>query len=614
MRIEIESAYDPYSINGPVKIEFMEPTVTDHQLPLRPGDFSCLTEALDYAAQGQTGMNFYDSRGRLYASVSYSQLREQSKLLARRLLALSLPRMSRVAVIAETNPDFLRFFFACQYAGLVPVPLPVSVNLGNHRAYVDHLRRMLADCQAKVAMASTDLLPLFEEAADGPTKPVVGDAKAFDGLPESSADLVAPQPDDLAYIQYTSGSTRFPQGVMIRQSAVLDNLAGIIRHGVHARAGDRCVSWLPFYHDMGLVGMVLAPLAAQLSVDYLDTRVFAMRPRRWLELLSQSRATISLGPPFGYDLVARRLRPGEAQRFDLSNWRVAGVGAEMIRAETLERFAKRLAPAGFNPQSFLACYGMAECSLAVSFAPLGNGLQLDRVASEHLATHSEALPAEAAAEPSRVNTYVNCGTHFPNHEIEIRDHQGRRLPERHCGAIHVRGPSVMNGYLGQPEASHDVLSEDGWLNTGDLGYQVGDSLYVTGRQKDLIIVNGRNVWPQDLEHIAEQQPEVRPSDALAFAAPGADGTDQPVIVVQCRESDELKRSQLVSRIRAQISEELAVDCMVDLVGLHTLPRTSSGKLSRSEARRNFLRAHEGLSLTGTDNSAESISEPVRQEL
>jgi fatty-acyl-CoA synthase len=595
----------------------MQPTATDHQLPLRPGDFRCLTEALDYAAQGQTGMNFYDSRGKLYAAVSYSQLREQAKKLARRLLALSLPRMSRVAVIAETNPDFLRFFFACQYAGLVPVPLPVSVNLGNHRAYVDHLRRMLADCQARVAMASTDLLSLFEEAADGPTRPVVGDAKAFDGLPESSAELVAPQPDDLAYIQYTSGSTRFPQGVMIRQTAVMDNLSGIIRHGVRSRPGDRCVSWLPFYHDMGLVGMVLAPLASQLSVDYLDTRVFAMRPRRWLELMSESRASISLGPPFGYDLVARRLRPGEAQRFDLSNWRVAGVGAEMIRAETLDRFARRLAPAGFDPKSFLACYGMAECSLAVSFAPLGNGLQLDHVDSEHFATHSEALPVEPDAEPAeqaRVNTYVNCGTHFPNHEIEIRDPEGRCLPERHCGAIHVRGPSVMNGYLGQPEASHKVLSEDGWLNTGDLGYMVDDSIYVTGRQKDLIIVNGRNVWPQDLEHIAEQQPEVRPSDALAFAAPGADGTDQPVIVVQCRESEEVKRTQLVSRIRRQISEELGIDCMVDLVPLHTLPRTSSGKLSRSEARRNFLQARDGVSPTGATNANELSPEPIRQEL
>jgi len=593
----------------------MESTVTNQQLPLRAGDFQNLAEALDYAAQGQTGMNFYDARGKLSASFSYSLLCEQSKRLARRLLALGLPKGSSVALIAETTPNFLRFFFACQYAGLVPVPLPVPVNLGNHRAYVDHLRKMLADSQAKVVMAPSDLVPLVEEAADGPAKPVVGDAEAFDGLPESSAELVTPQSTDLAYIQYTSGSTRFPQGVMIRQSAVLDNLSGIICHGVRARAGDRCVSWLPFYHDMGLVGMVLAPLAAQLSVDYLDTRVFAMRPRRWLELMSQSAATISFGPPFGYDLVARRLRPGEAQRFDLSNWRVAGVGAEMIRAETLNRFAKRLAPAGFDPKAFLACYGMAECSLAVTFAPLGNGLQLDYVDGEHLATHSEALPVDAEqTEQSRINTYVNCGTHFPHHEVEIRDPQGRRLTERHCGAIHVRGPSVMHGYLGQPEASRKVLSEDGWLDTGDLGYLVGDSIYVTGRQKDLIIVNGRNVWPQDLEHIAEQQPEVRPSDALAFAVPGKDGTDQPAIVVQCRESDELKRLQLVSRIRSQISEELAIDCMVDLVPLHTLPRTSSGKLSRSEARRNFVRTRKELSLTGADGATEPRSEPIRQEL
>lgn len=593
----------------------MESTVTNHQLPLRAGDFRNLAEALDYAAQGQTGMNFYDARGKLSASVGYSLLCEQSKRLARRFLALGLPNGSSVALIAETSPDFLRFFFACQYAGLVPVPLPVPVNLGNHRAYVDHLRRMLADSKAQVVMAPIDLVPLVDEAADGPSKPVVGDAKAFDGLPESSAELVTAQPTDLAYIQYTSGSTRFPQGVMIRQSAVLDNLSGILRHGVRARAGDRCVSWLPFYHDMGLVGMVLAPLAAQLSVDYLDTRVFAMRPRRWLELMSESRATISFGPPFGYDLVARRLRPGEAQRFDLSNWRVAGVGAEMIRAETLERFAMRLAPAGFDPKSFLACYGMAECSLAVTFAPLGNGLQLDRVDSEHLATHSEALPVDAdQVEQSRISTYVNCGPHFPHHEVEIRDSLGRRLTERRCGAIHVRGPSVMQGYLGNPEASQKVLSEDGWLNTGDLGYQVGDSIYVTGREKDLIIVNGRNVWPQDLEHIAEQHPEVRPSDALAFAAPGTDGTDQPVIVVQCRESDDFKRSQLVSRIRTRISEELAIDCMVDLVPLHTLPRTSSGKLSRSEARRNFLRTREDAGMAGVDDTIEPPYEPLRKEL
>ncbi len=572
----------------------MQPTVTDHQLPLRPADFRSLTEALDYAARGETGINFFSARGKLTASVTYRALSTQARTLARRLLALGLPQGSPVALVAETHPDFMRFFFACQYAGLVPVPLPMPVNLGNQRAYVDHLRGLFADCQAEIAMAPTDLLPLVQEAAAPLGKPLVGDARAFDGLPRADVDLTRPQSTDLAYIQYTSGSTRFPRGVMIQQRALLNNLSGIIRHGVKMRTGDRCVSWLPFYHDMGLVGLVLAPLAAQRSVDYLDTRVFAMRPRQWLELMSRSRASISFGPPFGYDLVARRLRPGEAQRFDLSNWRVAGVGAEMIRAETLDRFARRLAPAGFDRRAFLACYGMAECSLAVSFAPLERGLTVESVDGDRLSNQGEAVPVAAETAPlvgTQVNAYVGCGAPLPNHAVEIRDPEGRRLPERRCGIVHVRGPSVMSGYFGHPEASRQVLSDDGWLNTGDIGYQVGGELYLTGRQKDLIIINGRNIWPQDLEYIAEQQTEVRPGDSLAFAAPGPDGTDQTVLVVQCRASDPRTRALLVHRLQSRIREDLAIDCVVELVPPHTLPRTSSGKLSRSEARRNWANDH-----------------------
>ena len=596
----------------------MQPTVTQHQLPLRPADFRSLAEALDYAARGETGMNFFSARGELTASVSYRVLAGQARTLARRLLALGLPRGAPVALVAETNPDFVRFFFACQYAGLVPVPLPVSVNLGNHRAYVDHLRGMLADCRAEVAMAPSDLLGLVEEAAAPLGKPLVGDARAFDGLPESDAEVADPRPTDLAYIQYTSGSTRFPRGVMIQQATVLNNLSGIILRGVNVRLGDRCVSWLPFYHDMGLVGLVLAPLAAQLSVDYLDTRVFAMRPRQWLDLMSRSRASISFGPTFGYDLVARRLRPGEAHRFDLSNWRVAGVGAEMIRAETLRRFARRLAPAGFDPNAFLACYGMAECALAVSFAPLGQGLKEDTVDGDLLSNQGVASPAAAdtgQAAEIYFNAYVDCGVPLPDYEIQIRDAHGRLLPERHCGIIHVRGPSVMSGYFGHPENSRQVLSDDGWLNTGDLGYQVGDHIHLTGRQKDLIIINGRNIWPQDLEYIAEQQPEVRPGDSLAFAVPGPDNTEQTVLVVQCRESDPAKRARLARRLKARISEELAIDCLIDLVPLHTLPRTSSGKLSRSEARR----IHIGASLDtqvapGDDDIPQVYLEQRRQGL
>ena len=578
----------------------MNPTKTSHDLPLRAADFTSLAAALDYAAQGETGMNFYSGRGRLDQVMSYAQLREEARTLARRLLGLGLSKGARVALIAETSPDFLRFFFACQYAGLVPVPLPVSVNLGSHRAYVDHLRGMLIDCRAEIAIAPHSLLPFILEAAEWLDLRFVGDAQTFDALPLGEAEPISPEADDLAYIQYTSGSTRFPRGVMIDQSTIMHNLGLIIRHGVQIRDGDRCVSWLPFYHDMGLVGMVLAPLACQISVDYLNTRDFAMRPRMWLELMTRSQASISFGPPFGYDLVARRLRPGQAQDYDLSHWRVAGVGAEMVRAEVLQRFSERLAPAGFKAESFAVCYGMAECALAVSFAPLGQGPRVDWVDSEHLSRTGEALPVSADAiqgDKSNLNAYTDCGLPLAELEVQIRSAAGEELRERRSGEVFVRGQSVMSGYFGDAEATRKVLSKDGWLNTGDIGYRADGHLYLTGRQKDMIIINGRNIWPQDLEYIAEQQPEIRAGDALAFSAPADDGGEKTVLVVQCRESDPGRRADIVRRIKRRVYEELAVDCIVDLVPLHTLPRTSSGKLSRSWARLDYL-GHSGRQQRG----------------
>jgi fatty-acyl-CoA synthase len=337
--------------------------------------------------------------------------------------------------------------------------------------------------------------------------------------------------------------------------------------------------------------MVLAPVASQLSVDYLATRDFAMRPRQWLNLMARQRASISFSPPFGYELCARRLRKDEPEQFDLRAWRVAGVGAETIRPGPLEDFAKLLAPSGFSSRAFLACYGMAECSLAVSFAPLDQGLELDCVDGDHLAEQGEALPAGCAPGKSsgRASTHVNCGIPLPGYGVEARDEHGRVLPQRRCGTLFVKGPSVMSGYFNDPEVTRETLLPGGWLNTGDLGYRIGDSLVITGRAKDLIIINGRNIWPQDLEYLAEQQPEVRTGDASAFSVSGADGEEKAVLVVQCRESDVTKRASLIDRLHCLIREELAIDCFVELVPPHTLPHTSSGKLSRSGARRDFLK-------------------------
>jgi fatty-acyl-CoA synthase len=569
----------------------MEVTPSDNRLPLRLGDFATLTEALEYAAQGDTGFNFYTGTGKLYAVLPYASLKHEAQTLARRLLSLELKRGARVAMVAETAPDFHRFFFACQYAGLVPVPLPAAIHLGGHEAYVAQLRRLLTICEAEVAMAPAGFLPFLTEAAEGLDLRMVGSPEAFAELPASPVRLQPLEPDEIAYLQYTSGSTRFPRGVMITEKAVMSNLADITRYGTKVRPGDRCVSWLPYYHDMGLVGMVLAPVASQVSVDYLGTRDFAMRPRQWLNLMAKQRATISFSPPFGYELCARRLRKDEPEQFDLSAWRVAGVGAETIRPGALQEFAEVLAPSGFDSRAFLACYGMAECSLAVSFAPLDHGLQIDCVDGDRLAEYREAVPVGCAPGRSsgRASTHVNCGIPLPGYGVEIRDEFGRVLPERRCGTLFVKGPSVMSGYFNDPDVTREALSSDGWLNTGDLGYRVGDSLVITGRAKDLIIINGRNIWPQDLECLAEQQPEVRTGDASAFSVPGADGEEKAVLVVQCREPDVIKRSSLIDRLHCLIREELGIDCFVELVPPHTLPRTSSGKLSRSGARRDFLK-------------------------
>jgi fatty-acyl-CoA synthase len=377
---------------------------------------------------------------------------------------------------------------------------------------------------------------------------------------------------------------------MITQKTVMSNLASIIRHGVKVRPGDRSMSWLPFYHDMGLVGLVLSPMASQVSVDYLKTRDFGMRPRLWLTLISQNHATVSFGPPFGYELCVQRLREETADQFDLRSWRLAGVGAETIRPEPLSRFADMLAPSGFDPNAFTACYGMAECSLAVSFSPLDLGIQLDWVDPERLAEEQTADPVAPNSRwrAAKGKSFVKCGFPLPGFEVEVRNSAGRPMPERHVGTLYVRGPSIMSGYFGEEALTAEVLSRDGWLNTGDLAYIADGSVVITGRQKDLIIINGRNIWPQDLEFIAESQPEVRTGDASAFSVTADDGDDKAVLVLECRESRHAQRMDLVTRIQALIRQDLGIDCFIELVPRNTLPRTTSGKLSRSGAKKDFL--------------------------
>lgn len=560
------------------------------RLPFRAGDFTSLAEGLDYAAQGDTGVNFFSSRGSLEKALPYRELREDALALARRLSATQLVRGDRIGVIAETSRDFLAVFFACQYAGFVPVPLPLSINFGGKDAYVERLRGMLQAAGARAAVAGPELIGILREAVVGTAVELAVTADELMILPATDATLEPLGAEDVCYIQYSSGSTSFPRGVLVTQAALAANARSIAVHGLALRPGDRCTSWLPLYHDMGLVGCCLTPVMTQISVDYLSTTAFARRPLVWLELISRLGGTISFGPTFGFELCARRAANGTARELDLSRWRVAGIGGEMIRPQALAAFADTFAPMGFEARAFVPSYGMAEATLAVTFSPLGRGVRVDRVArGDTFERKHLALPAGETAPPSSSRSFVVCGAALPGYAIEIRDEDGNRLPERHVGRICIQGPSLMQGYFENPTATAAVLKGDGWLDTGDMGYMVGGELVVSGRTKDLIIVGGRNIWPQDIEWAVEKLDVVRAGDVAAFSVGDDMDRERMVVVVECRLQRLAEQEQLRQLIAAVVNRLSGVDCEIVLAPPRSLTFTTSGKLSRAAARDHYLR-------------------------
>ncbi len=571
----------------------MTPTPTlNASLPFQRCGFASLPQALDYAAGGDTGFNFYNARGQLVAVLPYRDMRARAQAMARKLLGLGLHRGDRLLAIADTTPEFVVVFMACQYAGIVPVPVSLPIGLGARAGYVDQLCLQLAGSGARAAMAAEGLGGFLAEAAEGASLLLHGEPAAFAALPEADIELRPLGPDERCYLQYSSGSTRFPLGVDVTQRALMANILGMSSTGLDIRPGDRAISWLPLYHDMGLIGFMLGPLCNQLSVDLMPTRDFARRPTTWLSLIAQNRNTVSYSPTFGYDLSMRRLSQSQIDALDLSCWRRAGIGGDMVQPHVLQRFAEVLAPAGFRESAFVPSYGMAETCLAVSFAPATDRVRIDRVLREKLIDGlAEAAPETADEKTAR--TLAVCGPALPEHRIETRDPQGRRLPDRRVGRIFVRGPSVTPGYFNQPEATAAVLGADGWLDTGDLGYTLDGEIVVTGRAKDLIIVNGRNIWPQDLEWAVEALPGLRRGDVAAFAVPDEHGGEEVVVLVQARLTDIEARDELRRAVEGAVREQAAIDCRVVLVPPHALPQTSSGKLSRSRARNNYLQGQYG---------------------
>jgi fatty-acyl-CoA synthase len=558
----------------------------DGVLAQRLGGFATISEALDYAAQGKTGFNFYGGKGQLAHVLPYSELRHRAISTARKLLSAGLKRGQRVAVVAETGPDFMTVFFGCQYAGLIPAPVPYSMYIGGKDAYISKIAGMFRAADVAAVVTSEDLREhITAGAADAKVKLVFTHAE-LQALPEAMVRLEGFAPEDVAYVQYSSGSTSAPKGVLINQSAIMANTNGMVRHGLKARPDDRAFSWLPLYHDMGLVGFCLAPMVAQVTVDYLATTSFARRPAMWLRLMSENKCTICSSPSFGYDLAAKRIA-GDAITLDLSHWRAAGIGGDMVRADVLKRFAEALSVAGFNAKAFLPSYGMAEATLAVSISDVDAPIKIDTVDLHALKTKQRAIPAKKASE-GLTRSFVVCGPALPDHEMEVRAENGTVLSERMVGRIFVRGPSLMTGYFNAPEATAQTIGADGYLDTGDMGYMLGGEIVITGRVKDLILHNGRNIWPQDLEWAAESNAPLKDGEAAAFALEDEDGSDAVVVLVECKLTDPDQQEALRRSVYASVHQVAGVDCKIVLVAPRSLPFTSSGKLSRAGARERYI--------------------------
>ena len=558
-------------------------TPTLDRLERRFSDFATLGEALDYAALGQRGLNFHDMRGRLARPYPFSEMRIDALDMAYRLISHGIVKGDRIALVAETGTQFASLFFGCIYAGAWPVPLPLPTSFGGKESYVDQLSVQIKSCDPRILFYPPELSDMAGDAATACGVEGLDWESFADRIP-LKAELPTADTDEICYLQYSSGSTRFPHGVAVTHKALLNNLSAH-SHGMQVNEHDRCVSWLPWYHDMGLVGCFLSPVANQVSTDYMKTEDFARRPLAWLDVISAADGTvISYSPTFGYDICARRISSQSHvnDRFDLSKWRLAGNGADMIRPDVMQSFVDAFSDAGFKASSFLPSYGLAETTLAVSIMPPGEGIQVELVEETELTGHPGA-----ADRPVRYRAIVNCGKAVKDMTIEIRDENGTPLPDRVIGKVWCSGPSLMKEYFRDPESTNACLI-NGWLDTGDMGYMSKGYIYIVGRAKDMIIINGKNHWPQDIEWAVEQLPGFKAGDIAAFSVTTPGGEEAPAVLVQCRTTDEVERAKLREQIRDKVRSVTGMNCVVELVPPRTLPRTSSGKMSRAKARNLYL--------------------------
>jgi acyl-CoA synthetase (AMP-forming)/AMP-acid ligase II len=553
--------------------------------------FRTAARAIEDAAQSaRNGFRFVDETSSAEPFFTYAGIERATARFGGALQASGLAKGDRVALILPDNQDFVFAFLGALRAGVVPVPIYPPAGLRKLGGYLDSTLHIVKKSGAKLLVTDGEVKALLGTVQQ--RAPELKGIVAVDGLRKAQEPLKAVDMtlDDTAFLQFTSGSTSAPKGVIVSHGNIAHNVHAFMKLGLKIEDGvDSGVSWLPLYHDMGLIGFVLGPIYHKNTVTFLPPLTFLKRPVRWLETVSRHRGTISFGPNFAYALCCKRIKDSELEGLDLSSWRAAGCGAEPIRSGNLQAFAEKFAAFGFNPRALLPCYGMAEATLAISFAPIGTGLKSDLVDADVLAADGRAEPLALGTTGEHVAEVVSCGPPFEGHDVRVfapdDENSATPLPDRQVGELRLRGPSVTSGYFNEPDLTREAFA-GGWLKTGDLGYLVGGEVYVCGRRKELIIVNGRNYYPQDLEWEASKVQGVRKGNVIGF------GTRKPfndrervVICFETSLQDQQAKEALKHEVRKAVRQAtgLSIDDVVAL-DAGVLPKTSSGKLKRAETR------------------------------
>jgi fatty-acyl-CoA synthase len=557
-----------------------------------------LPEALAEAARSGEGYIFA-GRG-VEMRRSYAEMFDASQRAASALQARSLERGDLVALIVDDAEHFLTALLGASSAGVIPASLYPPATASDRRRYLDATAAILRNSRARAIVTTASLVPELErlrsacpdlELVISTADLTTADPKFCTTSDTTVAQDFGPVPglrtdvslDDIAFVQFTSGSTSAPKGIAITHRSLAANIEAINGSaGLASSPSDSAVSWLPLYHDMGLVGMALGAMYCARPAVLMTPQAFVKRPADWLRAISRHRGTVSFAPSFAYDMCARRLTARDLEGLDLSCWRVAGCGGEPIHVPSLAAFAEKLRAAGFRETSFLPSYGLAEHVLAATFAPHGRPMRVEHLAVDALATRSVAVQAGAQIDGARV---VSCGPALPGHQIRIVDENGDEVPDRDLGEITLAGPSVMKGYYGDDALTAQTI-RNGWLHTGDIGYLSDRELFVCGRIKDIVIANGRKYHPQDLEWAVEDFPAIRRGRVVAFASRRVGLADRVVMVLEPNGAVDV--GLLTQSIRQRVADVcgLYVDEVV-LVPSGTIGRTTSGKLQRLATRTQY---------------------------